>query len=193
MTQRPETMPDTDAVALLERQHEEIRRLCQKVESTMGTRQAEAFERLRRLLAVHETAEEQVVHPLVRRAVPLGDQIVDARLDEEKRGKQMLRELERMGTDDPSFPPMFARFRSAVLEHAEREELEEFPALRRRGEAELRGLAAAIKAAEAMAPTHPHPGVESPIRNMLFGGLASVTDRLRDLAHTRRPSRKRRA
>jgi iron-sulfur cluster repair protein YtfE (RIC family) len=181
MTQRPETMPETDAVGLLVRQHEEIRRLCHKVETSAGARQAEVFERLRRLLAVHETAEEQIVHPLIRRSLPLGDQIVDARLQEERQGKRMLRDLERLGTSDPSFPPMFARFRSAVLAHAEREEREEFPALRARGQAELRGLAAAIKAAEAMAPTHPHPGVESAIRNLLFGGVASVWDRIGDL------------
>jgi hypothetical protein len=178
---RPETMPETDPVGLLIRQHEEIRRLFRKVEASTGARQEEAFDRLRRLLAVHETAEEQVVHPLIRRSVPYGDEIVDARLAEERKGKRMLRDLERMGTSDPSFTPMFARFRAAVLEHAEREELEEFPALRRRGQAELRGLAAAIKAAEAMAPTHPHPGVESATKNMIFGGFAAVTDRARDL------------
>lgn len=181
MTQRPETMPETGAVALLMRQHGEIRGLCRKVESTTGERRADAFDRLRRLLAVHETAEEQIVHPLVRNSVPLGDEIVEARLDEERRGKQMLRELERMGTSDPSFTPMFARFRTAVLEHAEREEKEEFPVLRQRSEAELRGLAAAIKAAEAVAPTHPHPGVESALSNIIFGGAAAVADRTRDL------------
>jgi hemerythrin superfamily protein len=181
MTQRPETMPETDAVALLLRQHEEIRSLFREVETGRGQRRAEAFERLRRLLAVHETAEEQIVHPLARHSGPRGDRIVDARLEEEKRGKQMLRELERMGTSDPSFPPMFARFRAAVLEHAEREEREEFPQLRKRGHAELRGMAAAIKAAEAMAPTHPHPGVESATSNMLFGAFVSVADRMRDL------------
>jgi hemerythrin superfamily protein len=181
MTQRPETMAESDAVDLLVRQHEEIRRLCRKVEANTGARQAEAFERLRRLLAVHETAEEQIVHPIIRRSVPSGDQIVDARLAEEKKGKRMLRDLERMGTADPSFTPMFARFRSAVLQHAEHEEREEFPALRERGQAELRGLAAAIKAAEAMAPTHPHPGVESATKNLVFGVFASITDRTRDL------------
>ena len=181
MTRRPETMPETDAVGLLVRQHEEIRRLCRKVETSAGARQAETFERLRRLLAVHETAEEEIVHPLIRRSLPLGDQIIDARLAEEKRGKRMLRDLERMGTADPSFPPMFARFRAAVLSHAEREEREEFSALRGRGPAELRGLAAAIKAAEAMAPTHPHPGVESATKHLLFGASASIVDRARDL------------
>jgi hemerythrin superfamily protein len=186
---RPETMPETDAVGLLLRQHEEIRRLFRAVEKSSGAQREEAFERLRRLLAVHETAEEQVVHPLIRRSVPYGEQIVDARLAEERQGKRMLRDLERMGTSDPSFTPMFARFSAAVLEHAEREEREEFPALRRRGQAELRGLAAAIKAAEAMAPTHPHPGVESVTANMVFGVFAAVADRAGDVL--RRVTRRR--
>ncbi|GAA4488132.1 hemerythrin domain-containing protein [Actinoallomurus oryzae] len=184
MAERPETMPATNAVALLLRQHEEIRRLCRRVEANTGRRREEAFESLRRLLAVHETAEEQVVHPIVRRIAPNGDRIVDRLLEEEKRGKTMLRDLERMGTHDPSFPPMFARLRAEVLEHAEREEREEFPVLSRRGHAELRGLAAAIKAAEAMAPTHPHPGVESAKSNMIFGVFVSAADRARDLVRT---------
>jgi hypothetical protein len=184
MTRRPETMPGTNAVALLLRQHEEIRRLCRQVESNTGRRREEAFDRLRRLLAVHETAEEQVVHPLVRRIAPRGDEIADRRLEEEKRGKVMLRELERMGTGDPSFAPMFARLRAEVFEHAEREEREEFPLLSRRGHAELRGLAAAIKAAEAMAPTHPHPGVESAKSNLIFGVFVSAADRTRDLVRS---------
>jgi hemerythrin superfamily protein len=189
MTQRPETMPETDAVALLLRQHEEIRTLFRRVEASRGERRAEEFDRLRRLLAVHETAEEQIVHPFVRHSGARGDRIVEARLKEEKEGKRMLRDLERMGTSDPSFPPMFARFRAAVLDHAEHEEREEFPELRRRGQAELRGMAAAIKAAEAMAPTHPHPGVESATSNILFGGFVSVADRMRDLL--RRATRRR--
>jgi hemerythrin superfamily protein len=189
MTQRPETMPETDAVALLLRQHEEIRTLFRRVEASKGERRAEEFDRLRRLLAVHETAEEQIVHPFVRHSGPRGDRIVEARLKEEKEGKRMLRDLERMGTSAPSFPPMFARFRAAILDHAEHEEREEFPELRRRGQAELRGMAAAIKAAEAMAPTHPHPGVESATRNILFGGVVSVADRMRDLLRRARGRR----
>jgi hemerythrin superfamily protein len=183
MKRRPETMRETDAVELLIRQHEEIRRLLRKVETSTGDRRAEAFDRLRRLLAVHETAEEEVIHPLARRAILRGDHVIQARLDEERKGKQMLRRLEKMGTSAPSFEPMFARFRTAVLKHAEREEREEFPALRTRGDAELRGLAAAVKAAEAMAPTHPHPGVESARKNLMVGLVVAVADRVRDITN----------
>ncbi len=181
MTSRPETMPNTDAFTLLIRQHDEIRRLLATVENSTGDHRAETFERLRRLLAVHETAEEEVVHPLLRHGIEDGCKVIQARLDEERRSKRMLRDLEKMGTSAPSFEPMFARFRSAVLEHADREEREEFHVLRARGPAEQRGMAAAIKAAEAMAPTHPHPGVESAVRNIVIGVVAAVTDRTRDV------------
>ncbi len=183
MTRRPETMPYTDAVDLLVHQHDEIRRLLHAVETSVGVRREHAFDRLRRLLAVHETAEEEIVHPLIRHGMADGDQVVRARLAEENRGKRLLRELERMGTSAPSFEPMFARFQHAVLEHAEREEREEFPALRARGPAELRGMAAAIKAAEALAPTHPHPGVESATVNLMIGFVVAAADRFRDLAN----------
>ncbi len=53
--------------------------------------------------------------------------------------------------------------------------------MRTRGAAELRGMAAAIKTAEAMAPAHPHPGVESAAANVLAGTFASAADRAADV------------
>jgi hypothetical protein len=46
---------------------------------------------------------------------------------------------------------------------------------------QMRGMAAAVKAAEALAPAHPHPGVESPTANMLVGPFAAMMDRTRDV------------
>ncbi|MEV5711737.1 hemerythrin domain-containing protein [Actinoallomurus sp. NPDC052274] len=181
MTQRPETMPEKDAIDLLIRQHEEIRSLFEEVDRSTGHAREEAFEKLCRFLAVHETAEEEVVHPLARRVIPDGDRIIDARLEEENEGKRVLQALEKMGTSAAGFEPLFAEFRKSVLEHAENEEREEFTRLREMGGTELRGLAAAIKAAEAMAPTHPHPGVESAAKNILIGTFASAADRTRDV------------
>lgn len=63
---------DTDLVALLVRQHGDIRNLFDEVEASTGEARRDAFRRLVRLLAVHETAEEEVVHPFARRALPGG-------------------------------------------------------------------------------------------------------------------------
>jgi hemerythrin superfamily protein len=180
MSRRTETMRETDAVELLVRQHEEIRRLLGEVDRKKGAQRAAAFERLRRLLAVHETAEEEIVHPLVRRSLDNGDSMVDARLQEENEGKRMLCALETMGPSAAGFDALFGEFREAVLRHAEKEEREEFPALSARSGGELQMLALAIRAAEATAPTHPHPGVESATANLLAGPFAAVADRTRD-------------
>lgn len=180
MTQRPETMPEKDAVDLLIHQHQEIRRLFEDVKKQQGRAREEAFEKLSRFLAVHETAEEEVVHPLARRVIENGDRVIDARLEEENEAKRVLQALEKMGPSAAGFEPLFEEFRKTVIEHAEREEREEFSQLRAQGGPQLRGLAAAIKAAEATAPTHPHPGMETPAKNILIGTFAAAADRTRD-------------
>lgn len=47
-------------------------------------------------------------------------------------------------------------------------------------QAERRASAAGVKAAEAMAPTHPHPGTESATKNLLVGTPVAMMDRVRD-------------
>ncbi|XVQ14685.1 hemerythrin domain-containing protein [Spirillospora sp. CA-255316] len=180
MAERPETMSEKDVVDLLLRQHMEIRRLFGEVAAAEGDDRAAAFDRLRRLLAVHETAEEEIVHPYARRLVDGGGAMVDARLEEEKQAKTILAELEDIGPDGEGFDPRFAELRTAVLDHARVEEEEEFPRIRELAAAERRGMAAAVKAAVAVAPTHPHPGVESAPANLLVGPFAAVVDRTRD-------------
>jgi hypothetical protein len=59
---------------------------------------------------------------------------------------------------------------------------EEFPRIREAfGTAERRAMAAAVRAAELTAPTHPHPGTESAKKNLLVGPAAAAADRTRDL------------
>ena len=45
---------------------------------------------------------------------------------------------------------------------------------------ELKQMATAVRAAEAIAPTRPHPGVESAKLNFILGPFASMLDRARD-------------
>src|SRR5215204_5405058 len=117
MTDQP---TDDDVIALLLRQHQEIRSLFTELETATGDARRDAFRSLVRLLAVHETAEE--------------------------------------------------------------EEREEFPRLRTEYSADqLRGMAVAVRAAEAVAPTRPHGGTESAKANLLLGPPAAIMDRARDL------------
>ncbi len=182
MSERPETMPENDVVDLLLRQHQLVRQYFSEVENSAGEERREAFDRLRRLLAVHETAEEEVVHPMARRALPDGDQLIDSRLNEEHHAKQILEDLDATGADSVDFETKLSILKTAVLQHAEREEQEEFPGLRDSyGDAQRRAMGMAVKAAEAMAPTHPHAGVESATANVLVGPYAAMVDRARDV------------
>ncbi|MFD5042062.1 hemerythrin domain-containing protein [Streptomyces sp. NPDC058377] len=173
---------DADVVALLMRQHGDIRNLFDEVEAAAGEKRRDAFRRLVRLLAVHETAEEEVVHPFARRSFPGGEQVVEDRLAEEKAAKETLSALEDLDTDDPTFMPRFMKLRTDVQEHARAEERYEFTHIRRSSDVtNLAAMAKAVKAAEAMAPTRPHPGVESGAANMALGPVAALMDRTKDV------------
>ncbi|MGE2835639.1 hemerythrin domain-containing protein [Mycobacterium sp. SMC-4] len=171
-----------DVVAFLRDQHNLIKDMFDDVLHASATEaRQKAFTDLRQLLAVHETAEEMVVHPRARREIESGDTIVDARLEEEHAAKQQLSALEDMDIASDEFIAELTKFRDAVLQHAFNEEAEEFPKLKRELDADdLKSMAAAVRAAEAIAPTRPHPGVESAKLNFAVGPFASMLDRARD-------------
>ncbi|WP_030606322.1 hemerythrin domain-containing protein [Streptomyces sclerotialus] len=177
------TEKQKNVVELLEQQHQQIRRLLDDVANSKGDERKQAFHRVVRLLSVHETAEEEVVHPYVRDHVKGGGQVVKDRLAEEKGAKEALKRLEDMDTESPEFHELFAALRQDVLAHAEAEEKQEFTHLRAVADQNaLRGMAKAVEAAEAVAPTHPHPGSESALKNVVTGPLHGLADRTRDAA-----------
>ena len=124
-----------------------------------------AFIELRQLLAVHETAEEMVVHPRVRHEATGGDEIVDARLEEEHEAKEMLSALEDMDIGSQEFIDELTVFRDAVHRPRRARGDRGVQQAGARTHAEDRGrMAKAVLAAEAIAPTRPHAGVERPRR-----------------------------
>jgi hemerythrin superfamily protein len=118
-----------DVIEYLTGQHDEIKVLFSLVNSSDGTAKQEAFYSLRRLLAVHETAEEEIVHPAARRAFPDDPSLVDARLLEENEAKKILSDLEDLDVDSPEFEEKFQLLQNGVLVHARAEEEQEFPLL----------------------------------------------------------------
>ena len=173
---------DQDVVDLLLAQHEEIKSLFARLERASGAQKRDLFEDLVRLLAVHEAAEEEVVHPTARRNIASGEAIVDKRLREEDEAKHELAELYDLGVDHPDFDARLAKFAEAVVHHATREETEEFAKLRDALSADqLRTLAGAVRTAEATAPTRPHPAAgESATANLALGPPLALFDRVRD-------------
>lgn len=169
-----------DVITLLHRQHENIRTLFAEVEAAVGDERKDAWHRLVRLLSIHETAEEEIVHPAIKR-VNGGEPIVDARVAEERRAKELLSTMDDMGPDAEGFDTLLTQLREDVLAHADHEEEAEFPLLRKvHDQDRLERMARAVEAAEAIAPTHPHPGIEGPVANLALGPLVAVVDKARD-------------
>jgi hemerythrin superfamily protein len=171
-----------DVVDLLLDQHRAIRDLCAEVSAATVADRERPFRSLLRLLAVHEAVEEELVHPYVKRRVEGADAAVAARVDEEREVNKMLAALDALGPTNPGFEELFTRFRSALLTHADKEESSEFAGLRAATRpTERSAMAAAVRLASALAPTHPHPGNESTTRAVLVGTPMAMMDRARDL------------
>jgi hemerythrin superfamily protein len=171
-----------DVVTFLIEQHQQIRQLFAKVEAAHSQEREQAFLDLRRMLAIHETAEEEVVHPRARRELVGGEYVVDASLAEEHAAKELIATLEGVqDVDTLEFDEQLSSLKAAVIAHAEHEERQEFSQLAVELDAEqLRRMGQAARLIEQFAPTRPHPGLESGAANMLVGPFASMLDRTRD-------------
>jgi hemerythrin superfamily protein len=170
-----------DVITFLRGQHDQIKGLFSHVKSTSGAEREEAFTALRRLLAVHETAEEEIVHPRARKAIADGDIVIGARLNEEHKVKQTLSQLEELDVDSPQFVKLFTQLKTDVEAHAEAEEHQEFSKLADVLDQDgLEKMRTAVERAEKLAPTRPYPGVESAAANLLAGPFAAMIDRARD-------------
>ncbi|MGO4422053.1 hemerythrin domain-containing protein, partial [Streptomyces sp. MCAF7] len=81
-------IPEGDVVGILLEQHARIRDLFADVKGAEGDHKQQAFDELRALLAVHETAEEMIVRPVARETA--GKQEADARNHEEQEANKVL-------------------------------------------------------------------------------------------------------
>jgi len=172
-------LPDGDVIRILLEQHARIRELFDDVVAAEGKDRQRAFDELRALLAVHETAEEMILRPVSSDAA--GKSVVDARNHEEATATEVLKRLEKMDVDSTEFTTTFTEFRQSVLTHAENEETQEFPLLEQTSDhAALEKARSAVEMAEKMAPTHPHPSAKTTTMNYVAGPFAAMLDRARD-------------
>lgn len=120
----------TDVTAVITVQHQRVRELLEQVRLETGPARADAFHALRLLLALHETAEEQAIHPQVLRQLGPYDRAANDRVAEEQTAGQTIRSLELVDVDSDQFDATFDGFAASVIEHAAAEETDEWPTLR---------------------------------------------------------------
>jgi hypothetical protein len=181
MTTHSAVTSPTDVADFLSGQHEQIKSLFAKTLAASGEAREKAFVDLRRMLAVHETVEEEIVHPRAKRKIANGENVVDRHLEEEHEAKTVLQKLEKLDVNTEEFTQLLTELRDAVLDHAQHEENDEFTKLGEQlSSDELESMGRAAKLAEAIAPTRPHAGVESQLANLVAGPFAAMLDRARD-------------
>jgi hypothetical protein len=120
-----------DIVDVLRREHEQIRQLCSDVRATGGERKKYRLAALQRAVHLHELGELAVAHPAARGSGPNGDTVGRACQAEGERLERSLTALVRLGVAHPGFATGFAALTGALLDHATRQERDEFPLLRR--------------------------------------------------------------
>ena len=121
-------VPD-DAIAVIASQHEHVKKLLEAVRQETGQRRAIAFHNLRLTLALHETAEEQAIHPQALRQLGSNDRAATNRIAEEQTAGQTIAALELADVDSDQFNYTFGHLATSVTDHAAAEETDEWPAL----------------------------------------------------------------
>jgi hemerythrin superfamily protein len=177
---KAEALPEGDVIRILLEQHAQVRDLFAEVQKAPAAERQEPFDRLRALLAVHETGEELVLRPQADDSE--WKSVATERNNEEDEANHVLASLEDMDTASEAFLEKLKEFEEAVDEHAEAEESQEFPrVLQALDEDKRRKLGSRLQAVEKMAPTHPHPtAAGSTTAQALTGPFAAMVDRVKD-------------
>jgi hemerythrin superfamily protein len=175
---------EQDVATVLTVDHREMERLYDEYQRVEGD--PDASERiardLTRLIVQHALAEEQVLYPVMKTALPNGEHEVAEARDQHKSIEWMLEALEQLEAQDTAFGETVRALMLEVIPHAREEEEDLFPSLREAvGDDEMRSLGGKIEAAKRIAPTRPHPLVPNtaPMRTMA-APVAAVADRVRD-------------
>jgi hemerythrin superfamily protein len=172
----------TSVIEELQEDHEAVKRAFAQIESADQSQWWGMFTGLVSDLVRHEVAEEEIVYPVVRKQLPDGDALADARIKEQSESEELLKQMEKKGANAPDFPANLAILRDSVLRHAQAEEILVFaPLAAALDEETLAKMGDRYEKAKATAPTHPHPSApDTPPGNMALGPVTAIVDRARD-------------
>lgn len=171
----------------LRQQHEEVERLLAQLETPphQTTIDEAARSHLAQHLVIagsrHETAEEAVLWPAVRKRVDSGETMATKAVEQERDGRYFLDTLRFVEAGNPR-NELIAEYSTAMREHIRFEEQEVWPAFRKSTtRLGLLLLGAKFSLAYRLAPTRPHPRGPARPLGLATRGLATATiDRVRD-------------
>lgn len=173
----------TDMVAVLTRDHEEVKELFRQIEDAPDAQtQRKYADQVTAELVRHAVAEEMYLYPAAREVLPDGDELADREIEEHAEAEELLKLWERTDPADEEFVTIFREMSRSVLHHIEEEEGELFPKLQQHLSAtQMEELGEKISRAKKLAPTRPHPSApDRPPMDKVVGPPTGIVDRIRD-------------
>jgi hypothetical protein len=167
-TPGPVDDPDgnTDVLTVLTRQHDAVTSLVKQLDTIPGRSKggtpAQASERrsivdmISRMLAAHETAEEEHLWPRVRQ-LPDGDEPADGGIEQEQKGDELLLALSRADPQTEQFDDLAEELMTLLHRHVAYEDRVFLRLREELDDDERQQLGQRILAAQRTAPTRPHP------------------------------------
>ncbi|BCN49375.1 hemerythrin [Prescottella equi] len=131
----------------------------------------------------HEAIEQEVFWPIVRDAVPGGDELADTAIGQEMDGEKLLDTIEHGSAGDEDYESALREFLSAAREHIEYEQKQVWPLVTEAVSAsDLEDAGNRLEAARKRAPTRPHPNTPPrPAVLKTTGAMAAAVDKVRDV------------
>ncbi len=164
------------------RDHQKLDQLLETLVATEPAGQPAVLQSIYRLVFPHAFAEESVLWPAMRRALPDGEQLTLMVEEEHQQINQLVTEIEAMAPEDPRRQPLIRAVVDLLREDVRDEEDTLLPRLQEAlDEKQLRVLGIQWEALRRTAPTRAHPVVSRrPPGNVLAALPLTVIDRTRD-------------
>lgn len=162
--------------------HVRLDRMLDAVATTDGEAQQELLNRICRLVFSHAFAEEAVLWPALRKALPQGEELTTRVEQEHQRITELMAELDRSRPGDPGRDELIDRSVALLRQDVRDEEDELLPRLQDAVDpGTLRRLGVTWEAVRRVAPTRAHPVVaRRPPGNVASAIPLSLIDRTRD-------------
>jgi hemerythrin superfamily protein len=157
----------TDLIDVLTRQHDQVTALVKQLDTIPGrskggtaeqaTERESIVDMITKMLAQHETSEEELLWPLVRDRLPDGDDWAEQGTAQEQEATETLLALQRGDPQTEEYDDLVEKLMTQLHKHVTHED-KVFLRLRDSvGEDELFRLGERVLAAQEHAPTRPHP------------------------------------
>ena len=119
-----------DAVTLLKKDHDEVRKMFEEFESADEDRKFELAAEICQSLTVHATIEEEIFYPQAREAIDAEDLLLEAEVEHDT-AKFLIERIQEGEIDEMQLSAMIKVLQEYVQHHIEEEQRKLFPRVKR--------------------------------------------------------------